>query len=168
MPPPNPRFQTKPHRLPREHYCGEVRAAFTCCVDGKAALFTDAESVEACVACLALAAERHGCVVPVYCFMPDHVHIILLGQSAEADLWQAMVEFKQRVGFWLKHHRPGRSLQKDFYDHIIRGSEDLGAQVRYVMNNPVRRRLVTDWRDYPFTGAIGIDLETVAGDTTTM
>ena len=50
---------------------------------------------------------------------------------------------------------------QDFYDHIIRADEDLGAQIRYVADNPVRRGLVKSWQEYPFTGALGIDLATV-------
>ena len=35
-------------------------------------------------------------------------------------------------------------LAKDFYGHIIRATEDYGSQVRYLLRNPVRRRLVVE------------------------
>jgi len=56
--------------------------------------------------------------------------------------------------------------ERSFYDRIIRARE-LGNKVRYVLNNPVRARLVSDWRDYPFTGAIGLDLEVFVEELST-
>ena len=78
------------------------------------------------------------------------------------------MDYKQRTGFWLGRHRPHCAWQKDFYDHIIRTDEDLGVQIRYIANNPVRRELVRDWRDYSYTGALGIALDTVMADTASM
>jgi putative transposase len=97
----------KLHRLPRESYRGDATVAFTACVADAHPLFTDAGVVEVFVALLRSTAEHHGCVVVIYCFMPEHLHVMLHGWQESADTWQAMVEFKQRSGFWLKQHRPG-------------------------------------------------------------
>ena len=51
--------------------------------------------------------------------------------------------------------------QKDFYDHVIRKRDDVSRQVRYVLDNPVRKGLAASWRDYPFQGSLGCDLEAV-------
>jgi putative transposase len=156
------------HRLPREFYRGDATVVFTACVAAAQPLFTDRSVVETFAALLRSAAESHGCVVVIYCFMPDHLHLMLHGRHKSADTWQAMVEFKQRSGYWLKQHRPGVSWQKDFYDHVVRRDEDLGAQVRYIAANPVRKGLVSDWREYPHIGAIGIDLYAVISSTITL
>jgi REP element-mobilizing transposase RayT len=37
-----------------------------------------------------------GCVVPVYCFMPDHQHTIITGTMDDANLWKVMVAYKQK------------------------------------------------------------------------
>lgn len=103
------------------------------------------------------------CVVAVYCFMPDHVHILLHGNNPKADLWRTVVDFKQGSGYWLSRHRPGVSWQKDFHDHIIRQSEDLVTHVRYILDNPRRKGLVSDWEAYQFKGAVGCSLEDVLG-----
>ena len=52
-------------------------------------------------------------------------------------------------------------LKKDFYDHVIRKSEDIVVQVRYILDNPVRKGLVSSWEEYPFKGSIGCKLEDV-------
>jgi len=57
----------------------------------------------------------------------------------------------------------GSSLkwQKDFYDHVIREHEDLSTQARYILDNPVRKEIVSSWQEYPYIGAIGCRLEDV-------
>jgi len=161
-------IREKLHRLPRESYRGDATVAYTVCVAEAHPLFADDSVVAAFVALLRLAAERHGCIVVIYCFMPEHLHVMLHGRRESADTWQALVEFKQQGGYWLRQHRPGVIWQKDFYDHIVRREEDLGAQVRYIAANPVRKGLVSDWREYPHTGAIGIDLQAVISSTITL
>jgi REP element-mobilizing transposase RayT len=158
----------KKHRLPLERYRGEVTVAFTACVRGNAVLFVSSEIVGALAQYLAIATDKHQCEVLVYCFMPDHAHMILRGRNPQSEAWRGMVAFKQQTGFWLAHHCPASAWQKDFYDHIIRADEDLGAHVRYIANNPVRKGLVTHWHEYPYTGSIGSDLATIMADASTM
>ncbi len=154
-------IREKPHRLPRDCYRGTVTVSITACVATRHALFTDASLVEGFVDVLGRTSCECACRVLIYCFMPDHLHLVLQGQDAAADAWQAMVDFKQRSGFWLHRYRRGARWQKDFHDHLMRAEDDLRAHLRYVANNPVRHGLVTDWWLYPFTGAIGFDLATV-------
>jgi len=165
---PEHRCREKHHRLPREHYRGQITVAFTLCIAGNQPLFRDAEVVAAFITLLRIVSEKHRCLVPIYCFMTDHLHVMFQGTADTSDLWQAIVEFKQRTGFWLGQHRHEARWQKDFYDHIIRKDEDLGAQARYIAGNPMRKGLARDWRDYPHTGAIGIDLETFLNSTITL
>jgi putative transposase len=100
-----------------------------------------------------------GCIIPVYCFMPDHLHVLLQGISPKADLWSAMVRFKQRTGFWLKRNRPAVRWQKDFHDRVVRREDNLADHVRYIVNNPVRAGIARDWREYPHIGTQDFDLE---------
>ena len=119
---------------------------------------------------LARAAANY-CDVVLYCFMPDHLHVILHGTADEADVWRAITDFKQRSGYWLQQHKElyaGATWQKDFYDHTIRTREDLGAQVRYSANNPVRKDLVKNWDEYQFTGPSGADLRTLIDSAMTL
>jgi putative transposase len=161
-------IREKKHRLPRECYLGRVIVSLTACVEGRHTSFLDAGVVSCFRSTLGTAAEKHRCLVAVYCFMPDHLHLILQGQDDSADTWRAMVDFKQQTGFWFGRNRPQDVWQKDFYDHIIRADEDLGAQIRYIADNPVRRGLVKLWSDYAFTGSIGIELEEVLVDASTL
>ncbi len=93
--------------------------------------------------------------------MPDHLHIVNEGISDESDLWKMLNLFKQKTGFWLSNNREEAKWQKDFYDHIHRKEVDLKKHIRYILNNPVRKGLVSDWREYPFKGSLDFSLEKI-------
>ena len=156
-----------PHRLPRDCYRGQVTAVFTGCVEQRRPLFHDALVVQTSIDRLERSSKKHNCKVLIYCFMPDHFHLIVRGCAPDADTWKTLVDFKQLLGFWLATHRPEYRCQKDFHDHLIRADEDLVAQICYIAENPVRRGLVGTWRDYAHTGAIGSDLDAILADTAT-
>lgn len=157
-------IRERKHRLPREAYQGEIEASITVCVADRLNLFVNPEVVAAFIEMLREVAARRSCVVPVYCFMPDHLHLVLQGTSPEADLWAAAKEFKQRSGYWLHEQKEGFCWQKDFHDHLLRPGEDLAAHVRYVADNPCRKGLAATWEEYPYTGSIGCILGDVLAE----
>ena len=90
--------------------------------------------------------------------MPDHVHLILtpLVDERRQQIF-SLIEItrtikgvsaraiNQRLG------RHGVVWQEESLDHVLRSSEGLDAKVDYVLQNPVRAGLVTDWREYRWT-----------------
>ncbi|MFH0990568.1 MAG: hypothetical protein V1799_11195 [bacterium] len=48
-------------------------------------------------------------------------------------------------------HRHGAFWQDESYDHVIRDSDELERTVWYVLNNPVKARLVESWDQWPWT-----------------
>ena len=154
-------IQEKKHRLPKEYYKGHVSVAFTLCLKGNNRIFFNNNIVTVFTDILNSVVSKANCIVPVYCFMPDHQHLIITGTSGDADVWKTMVSYKQKTGFWMSENEPGVRWQKDFYDHVIRTHEDIAAQVRYILDNPVRKGLVSSWEDYPFKGSVGCKLDDV-------
>ena len=154
-------IREKKHRLPGEFYKGHISVAFTLCLKKDAQLFTKHEIVKVFTDALTSIAIGIGCIVPVYCFMPNHQHLIVTGIRSDSDIWKMVVGYKQKTGFRMLENTQGIRWQKDFYDHIIRKSEDMAVQVRYILNNPVRKSLVSTWNEYPFKGSIGCKLEYV-------
>ena len=102
-----------------------------------------------------------GCIVPVYCFMPDHQHLIITGVQSVSDIRKAIISYKQKTGFWMSEEKVGARWQKDFYDHVLRRHEDIAVQVRYILDNPVRKGLVASWQGYPYKGSIGCRMDDV-------
>ena len=150
---------TKYHRLPRYRYKGRVSASFTLCVQDRRCLFSEPDVVRSFADFLKEIAENRIFNV-VFCFMPDHAHLIFMGTSHDSDLILGVEDFKQLTGHWLGANHPEFKWQKSFYDRVIRSTEELAATVRYVLDNPVRAGLVSNWFEYPYTGAIGVDLKT--------
>jgi putative transposase len=154
-------IRERPHRLPGYAYRGRVVAVFTLCAYAKGPALASERIAEALAAMLAAAARKNGCRVLAYCFMPDHVHLVLQGLDDESDLRKTVADFKQATGFWFARNEKNVRWQKDFYDRIVRSPHHVAAEVRYVLENPVRKGMVADYQDYPFHGSIGIDLEEV-------
>jgi len=63
-----------------------------------------------------------------------------------------MKHFKQLTSFRYKQANGIERWQKSYFDHVVRKDEDLARQAFYIADNPVRKGLVEDWRDYPLTG----------------
>jgi putative transposase len=98
---------------------------------------------------------RYGALCPVYCLMPDHIHLLLHGWREGADQRRLLAHLRKHVN---AHLPAGCALQKQAYDHVLRDEEkgrDAFREVAfYIANNPVRAKLVRDWEAYPFTGSV--------------
>ncbi|MFI2794079.1 REP-associated tyrosine transposase [Haloferula sp. A504] len=77
-----------------------------------------------------------------WCVMPNHVHAVLRpkeGHELERILhtWKSFTahELNRRLG------REAELWQKESYDHLVRDTADLRAQVKYVLANPVKAGL---------------------------
>lgn len=155
------KIHEKQHRLAKEFYIGETSIAFTLCIKPQSQLFIEPEIANIFTDILREVVVKENCIVPVYCFMPDHQHLILTGRADDSDILKAITGYKQRTGFWFSRNRPAVRWQKDFYDHVIRTSESIAVQVRYILDNPVRKGLVSSWDEYVYKGAIGCNLADV-------
>lgn len=97
---------------------------------------------------------RYDIVCPVYCLMPDHVHMIWMGCSERADLKLASTFFRRATNPLLAP----RQWQREGFDHVLREDERqhdaLKAVGYYVLENPVRKNLVDGWTGYRFSGLV--------------
>ena len=116
-------IQEKKHRLPKEYYKGQVSVALTLCLKGnenKTSGFTDPIIVNVFTDILAKVVAKQDCIVTVYCFMPDHQHLIITGTKTSSDISKAIANYKQKTGYWMSANGSILRWQKDFYDHIIK------------------------------------------------
>ena len=89
--------------------------------------------------------------VYIYCLMPDHFHGLIGPGESGWTLGAMCGAFKSLStrASWTWH--TGKLWQRQFFDHIIRNHLDFEETVEYIRLNPVRRGLVTDPNDWPFT-----------------
>jgi len=150
----NTRWQTwwrKRNRLERDLYRGPAAFSVSVTAYQQQPVFTDATEVDRYRKMLEEAARETGFRLLAYCFMPDHVHLLVDG-SEETDLAQLMKTFKQASSYDYRR-RVGRPLwQRSYYDHVLRGSDELQPAIEYILGNPVRAGLADSPPAYPFSG----------------
>ncbi|HLK14976.1 MAG TPA: transposase, partial [Fimbriimonadaceae bacterium] len=136
----------------------QICTAYTLCEASRKPCFTNADLVDPLIGLLEESLVRHACLAPIYCFMPDHMHVLVFGQTEVSSSKAAIENFKGSSGRWFSRAGVPCRWQRGYYDRIIGESEEWRKQAAYVYQNPVRAGLVEDPSDYPFTGAIGFDL----------
>ena len=179
-------FKNRP-RLKNFDYKGHCRYFITICTHDKVQLFRDNILVEQLIKALRDKSDVFGFKVWAFCFMPDHLHLLLEGKSTDSDLRRFISSFKQYTGYHFKKKvaqgvspeglkpcatvsnkkgvvqgfspAPSRLWQASYYDHVLRKEEDIMDVARYILNNPVRKGLATHFMEYKHTGSFELDIE---------
>jgi len=86
-----------------------------------------------------------------YTIMSNHVHMI--NYKTRRVLHRILQSLKRFTGKEANKllNRQGTFWQKESYDNLIRGREDLTNKIDYVLNNPVKAGLVDNWEDWEFS-----------------
>jgi REP element-mobilizing transposase RayT len=109
-------------------------------------------------------ATKESFAIPAYSLMPDHVHYVATGQSSDSDLRRFITRWKQATGFEWSRTGHGRLWQEGFWERRARFEEPLAEMVRYVVENPVRAKLVANPTLYPLTGSTERTVEQICDD----
>jgi len=99
------------------------------------------------------AADQHTVALIAYCFMPDHVHLLVGGLEESSDGRRFISLAKQLAAFHVARQFGVRLWQHYGHEHVLRGNEDTLAVARYIVANPLRAGLATHVFDYPFLGS---------------
>ncbi len=104
------------------------------------------------------AAFRYSFVCPIFCLMPDHIHMLWIGIDDKSDQHNAMKFFRKHVSDVLT--RIDFALQHQPFDHVLRDDERLENAVEqlvdYIARNPERKNLapIDGFAEYKFTGCL--------------
>jgi len=91
--------------------------------------------------------------VYAYCFMTNHLHLELASLSDNSDAILLLPDFKGSATSQARAIGVRNLWEKGFYDHILTDDDDHDAVAWYIFNNPVRKCLVNDPRDWPYSGS---------------
>ncbi len=127
--------------------------SLTFCTKNRKKIFINPEAVKIVQTELEKVSNNKRWNIEVYCFMPDHLHILVSPQQDEVDLISFVSLFKQKSGFLYKQKTGQYLWQKSYHDHALRSDEDLFDVARYILENPQRAKIVDNWREYPFLGS---------------
>ena len=141
----------KPIRLPKQHYVGRRTYILTLCTRDRIPYFRSDRIAKWVLATLQQIAAQHPFSLRAYCLMPDHLHVLLQGDSTSSDLLSFVKTFKHKTTFHFRA-KTGKTLwQISFFDHILRTAEELSKTAEYILSNPVRAGLVKRPQDYPYS-----------------
>ena len=154
---------SRPPRLRGFEYAGRHSYFVTFCTDNRAETLADREVATMVLDCIRRSSNRYEFAVLAYCLMPDHVHLLVYGTSAAADLRRFIKTIKQSSGQMYAARTKQRLWQEGYHDHVVRPEEDLSAIARYVIDNPVRAGIVESSVDYPFVGSDVWPVEAIVG-----
>ncbi len=146
-------------RLKYFNYEGYYSYFVTICTLDKKEIFIDKSIVNPIVGFLKELSSNYNFIVYAYCFMPDHLHLLLQGNDEKANLKKFVSMFKQKSGFWYKKKFDAKLWQINYYEHVLRKEKAIKEIAYYIFANPVRQKLIEDYRDYPFSGSFEFDIK---------
>lgn len=101
---------------------------------------------------------RFGVCCPIYCCMPDHIHLLWIGFANDADQRKAMRYFRRQMNAVLS--KLNVQLQRQCYDHVLEDEERERSAfenvAEYIMRNAERKGLVEPdgYSSYRYTGCL--------------
>jgi REP-associated tyrosine transposase len=148
---------SRPKRLPTFDYCGPFAYSLTLCAFERTKHF-ESEAIVGLVTTEILRTAA-GCqfAVLAYCFMPDHLHLLVQGTDEEAILLPFIKLARQRASHASRRSRAGILWQDGYFERTLRHDEDLTSVAAYIAHNPVRAELIERAEDWPFSGGTILD-----------
>ena len=143
----------RPERLQSFDYLGQYAYFLTYCTDHRHRALLERERIGVVSTHILRAAMDEKFTVIAYCYMPDHLHLLVNGEEENSDCRTFIKRSKQFSGFYYQMAFGRRLWQRYEYEHVLRADESLLSVARYILENPVRARIVTSVCDYPFTGS---------------
>jgi REP-associated tyrosine transposase len=136
-------------RLAPDLYVGLRRYFLTFCSAQRQALFVERDVVDLLLLQMVRSGEQHEMGIIAYCFMPDHVHLLVEARCESADAIAFVHQAKQRSGYAVARAYRRKLWPPSFYDRILRDDEATLSVARYILENPVRAGLVNSPDEYP-------------------
>ena len=127
----------------------------TICTRNKESLFIDDKLNQQIIERLLEEKKKAAYNLFVYCLMPNHLHLLLAPSSNSISVSDFIGAFKSKTTriAWT-FGIVGKLWQSRFHDKVVRKNEDLRAIGQYILDNPVRKGLISKWEDYVFLGII--------------
>jgi putative transposase len=145
-------------RLPPEYYRGKAYVHWSLAIENRKTGWLIPTFYYKYREILTHTAFRFGLCCPIYCCMPDHIHLLWAGILGGCDQRLAMRCFRKQLNPVLE--KLNARFQVEPYDHVLcddeRQETAFEAVAEYVARNPERRGLVpTDgYSQYKFTGCL--------------
>ena len=148
-----PNEQKKLARLSDFSYKGYYQYFITLRCHNQSSHFADSNLTSEALRALHKTAKQRDFHIWAYCFMPEHLHLLIEGKAENSDMGKFVSVFKQRTAFWFNRRYDAKLWQPGYYDHILRKDEAISAVARYIFENRVKKGMATDYLQYPYSGS---------------
>lgn len=141
-------------RLPREHYQADAVVFWTLTVFDRAKGWLTPSLHHHFRELMFHTAAREGLACPIYCLMPDHLHLVWMGLRLDTNQINGMA-------FLRTHLEPALApakFQPQAQDQVLfeeqRKRNAFAKVCFYIAANPVRAELINEKETWPFAGCI--------------
>lgn len=95
-----------------------------------------------------------------YTIMANHVHVVMdlsVQENGTSEVYRQLFQVLKSIKNFSARtsnevlNRRGNFWQKESYDHLVRDGKELTGIIRYVLDNPVKIGLVSQWENWPFS-----------------
>jgi REP element-mobilizing transposase RayT len=115
-------------------------------------IFLDEEDYETFIRIVEVYCEKFDIQIITYCLMPNHYHLVLKQRGDKSvSVLMHRVGITYTLFFNRKYDQVGHLFQGKFQSRAIEDDNDLKRTLEYVINNPVKDRLVNSWRYYKWS-----------------
>ena len=89
--------------------------------------------------------------------MSNHVHLVVRHLEEAYDVEYPVTGFMKSIKSFTGKKcnkllkRTSKFWQNESFDRLIRDDDELEKVILYTLNNPVKAKLVNNWRDWPYT-----------------
>ena len=141
-------------RLAREHYQGDAVVFWTLTIFDKAKGWLTPTFHHSFRELMFHVAASEGLLCPIYCLMPDHLHLVWMGLRRDSDQFTGMAFLRT----YLEPELAPAKFQPQAQDEVLREEQrkhNAFAKVCfYIAANPVRAGLINENELWPFTGCV--------------
>ena len=100
--------------------------------------------------------EKYMIDILVFCLMPNHFHLLLRANNIFSNIPMFMKDLQcsHAKYFNTLYAQSGHVFQSPYKNKIVATDSQLSAVVRYILENPIRKKLVTRIKDWKYSDII--------------
>ncbi|HJT36357.1 MAG TPA: transposase [Pirellulales bacterium] len=156
----------KLHRLaPQAYATTGYEYHFTVCARHQGQPFRNDRLAKEVIASLLWTKTQYNWLLYCYCLMPDHLHFVcrltdrdikFVNAGPRGWIVEGVLDHLSRFKSYTtnkswKFGLHGKLWQKSSYDRVLDLDWPFEEVAQYVLDNPVRKGLVHDWREWPYS-----------------
>ena len=114
-------------------------------------IFEEPEDYKKALELLSEAREKSEAELYAYCFMPNHIHLLL--KEGKKPIGETFKTFGTKYAYWYntKYSRVGHLFQDRFKSEPVEDTEYFCVALRYILQNPIKAGLSKNAADYSYS-----------------